>query len=181
MSIASMADLKVARQKAAPVAGATGTRAATPAPVGVSSSIVNQLVTYIPTETIMLYVAYLAALGALKAPLGKHLSDASFTSRWIGLGVFAIVSALLALGLTYGKARQSKQTFNWPIFEMVTASVAFVAWAAALPDTPLSNFSGYRVEIGAFIVLATTVTIAVVAWIFGKVPDYTTVVTGNGT
>jgi hypothetical protein len=63
---------------------------------------------------------------------------------------------------------------------MVTAPLAFVAWGLALPDTPLSNFSGYRVEIGAFIVLATTVTIAVVAWIFGQAPDYTTVVTDGG-
>jgi hypothetical protein len=167
-----MVDAKLVRQPLA----ANGGAPAPPAPVGVPSTIVDQLTTFIPTETITLYVAYLAALGAISIPSGQHIWNVDFTSRWIGVAGFALVSSLLAIGLTYGKARQSQRVFTWPIFELITAPVAFAAWAVALPDTPLSAFKGYRVEIGAFIVLSVTVALAVIAWIFGKAPDYQKVV-----
>jgi hypothetical protein len=101
----------------------------------------------------------------------------SFTSRWVGLTLFAVVSSLLALGLTYGKARQSKQAFTWPIFEMIVAPIAFAAWALALPDTPLLDICGYSTAWGGFIVLVTTVAIAVVAWVLGKAVDYMKIIT----
>jgi hypothetical protein len=182
MSISAMINNRVAAQlsqtpppaalapRGEPVGGAP------PAPVGVKSTVVDQLTNYIPTETITLYVAYIAALGTLTAPAGKVLSDASFTSRWVGVGVFALVSALLALGLQYGTSRRNGIPFKWPLFEMISAPVAFIAWALALPDTPLSSFQGYHVEIGAFIVLATTVAVASVAWVFGKTVNYEKVV-----
>jgi hypothetical protein len=180
VSIASMVDTKLVRERPveeppAPVSqpGAP----AQPAPVGVPTNIVNQLTRYVPTETITLYIAFLAAIGSLTIPSGSEVCQISFTSRWIGLAIFAVVSSLLALGLTYGKARQSKQAFTWPIFEMIVAPIAFSAWALALPDTPLLDICGYSTVWGGFIVLVTTVTIAVVAWILGKAVDYVKIIT----
>ena len=56
-----------------------------------------------------------------------------------------------------------RRTRDGPVFEMAVSSVAFVAWATALTDTPLRDLSWYKVEIGGFIVLATTALIGLVA------------------
>jgi hypothetical protein len=150
---------------------------ASPTPVGVPTNIVNQLTRYIPTETVALYVAFLSTIGSLAIPSDRKVCEVSFTSRWVGLIALAVVSSLLALGLTYGKARQSKQTFTWPVFEMIVAPIAFAAWAFALPDTPLLDICGYSAAWGGFIVLVTTVAIAVVAWVLGKAVDYVKILT----
>jgi hypothetical protein len=71
------------------------------------------------------------------------------------------------------KVRKTKEPFRWPIWELVVSPIAFVAWAVALPDTPLQAICGYKTEIGAFIVLATTVAIALAADAFGKQPRST--------
>jgi len=92
---------------------------------------------------------------------------------WVFLGV----TALLVLGLSYGKARRSGKQFNWPLFELLVAPLAFAGWAMALPDTPLLDFKGYNTAIGGFILLALTVGTAVLAYIFNKSPDYEKVVT----
>jgi hypothetical protein len=140
--------------------------------------MINQLTRFIPTETIVLYVAYLAALGALIVPPGQDSCQASFTGRWTGVIAFAAASALLALGLTYGKGLRAGQPFKWPIFEMIVAPIAFCAWAFSLPDTPFMDICSYSTAWGAFIVLATTVSIAVVAWVLNKAPDYEKILTG---
>ena len=51
---------------------------------------------------------------------------------------------------------------------MSVSAVAFTAWAIALPDTPLNDLCGYKVEVGAFIVLATTAIIGLVADALGR-------------
>jgi len=166
MSIAAMVDAKLVREH-------TQTTAT---PAGVPTNIVNQLTRWIPTETITLYVALLAVFGPLNAT-ADNLCKLSFTSRWVAVAAFAVVSTLLALGLTYGKARALNKRFTWPWFEMATSPVAFAAWALALPDTPLQSICGYNSAIGAFIVLVTTVSLAVLASILGKSPNYDQVLT----
>lgn len=91
--------------------------------------------------------------------------------------IFATVTAVLVFLLSWGKAKRSKKNFKVPCFEMVAASLAFVAWASALPETPLQDVSGYKVAVGGFILTATTVAISVVAWALSKSPDYEKVVT----
>jgi hypothetical protein len=172
MSIASMVDTKLVRENP-PSPPAPGTSA----PVGVSTGFVNQLTRWIPSETLLLYVALLAALGTLKPIDGKEVHELDYSSRWIALWVFLGVTYLLVLGLSYGKARRAKKTFKWPLFEMLVAPLAFAGWAVALPDTPLLDFKGYSTAVGGFILLAVTIGIAVLAYIFNKSPDYETVVT----
>jgi len=157
---------------------APGAAPATPAPTGVSTGIVNQLTRWIPSETILLYVALLAAIGTLKPVEGKELHELDYSSRWIALWIFLGVTALLVLGLSYGKARRSSKAFRWPFFELLIAPIAFAGWAVALPDTPLLDIKGYSIAIGGFILLAVTIGTAVLAYIFNKSPDYEKVVTG---
>jgi hypothetical protein len=181
MSIASMIDTKLVRENPPapppPAPPAAGGAAAPPGPVGVSTGIVNQLTRWIPSETILLYVALLAALGTLKPVTGKEVYQLNYASRWISLWVFLLVTVLLVLGLSYGKAKRTGKTFKWPIFELLVAPLAFMGWAVALPDTPLLDFKGYSTAIGGFSLLAVTVGTAVLAYIFNKSPDYETIVT----
>jgi hypothetical protein len=148
--------------------------AQTPKPTGVPAGIAARLTRWIPTETIALYVAFLALLTPLVV---SRQEDAcrlnSFTGRWIALGAFAAASCLLALLLHVAKVRRTHEPFRWPVWEMVVAPVAFAAWALALPDTPLYSACGYDAEVGGFIVLAVTVTIGVIAEALGKQPPET--------
>jgi hypothetical protein len=179
-----MADAKLVRErpttrKANPLEKALGLKslvereapAATdvPQPTGVSATVVGQLVRWIPTETITLYVAYLALLTPITAVTGKKLCDSGdFTSRWVGVVVFDVVTLVFVLLVYVAKLRTTKQPFRWPLWEILASMVAFLAWSLALPDTPLRNLCGYKVEIGGFLVLVTTILITVVADALGR-------------
>jgi len=172
MSIVSMADAKVQRENPKPPAKDVQ-------PAGVPQTILNQLMRYIPTESIVLYVAVLALFSPLKAPEGKTVADLSFQGRWITFIAFISLTLILVPLLYLGKARAAGKTFTTPIFEMAVAPLAFSAWALALPDTPLRTISGYKEAIGAALVLGATLLIGVAADALGKAPGAETVATGE--
>ncbi|MFF4732005.1 hypothetical protein ACFY3M_43435 [Streptomyces mirabilis] len=139
----------------------------------VAGTVLSQLVKYVPTETISVYLAVQAALGSATAPSGKQVCDASFVSHWIWLGVLAVATALLAIGLAYRSQRQMAPnqgfTFTCPIVEPVAAVAAFLVWALSLPTTPLKDMCGYQAEAwGPVLVLGGTTVISTVAYVFGK-------------
>jgi hypothetical protein len=183
MSIAAMSDAKLMgrepeKREANGVEKALGLeglvertppdRARATEPPKVPPTVTGQLVRWIPTESITLYVAFIALLSAPTAPAGGEICEAGFTGRWIAVGAFALGTVLLAFLVHVGKVRRTAEPFRWPMWEMSVASIAFVAWALALPDTPLQAFCGYKIEIGAFIVLTTTVLITAAADALGR-------------
>jgi uncharacterized membrane protein len=197
MSISSMVDAKlvresdsVAKRTANPVEKALGLTSLVqrpptatgdgPQPVGVPSNVTDQLVRWIPTETLTLYVAYIAVAKLPAAPKGQKLYQADFLWQWVGVGIGTFITLAFVVLLAMGKVRSTKEPYRWPIFEMAAAAVAFIAWAFALPDTPLLTFAGYKTEVGALIVTAVTVIIAVVAYAFGKQPPTPIPVTDGG-
>jgi hypothetical protein len=187
MSISSMVDAKLVREsdtakarepnaleKKLGLASVVGQQPSAegkgPQPVGVPSSVADQLVRWIPTETLTLYVAYIAVAKLPTAPKGMKLYQADFFWQWVGVFGGAAITIAFVVLLALGKARAAKEPYRWPIFEMAAAAVAFVAWAFALPDTPLLTFDGYKTEVGALLVTGVTVIIAVVAYACGKQP-----------
>lgn len=165
MSIASMVDTKLTLQQA------QDPRKANPEqPVGVSTNIVNQITRWIPTETITVYVALLA----LVAPLAPH--SPSFTSRWVLFGLMTAANPIVVVLLVMAK-KESGDKFKLPVFEMIIASIAFAAWAFALPDTPLSSISGYGITWNAAILTVTTTAITLVANALHRSPDFDQVMT----
>jgi hypothetical protein len=141
-----------------------------PRPVGVPSNVVDQLVRWIPTETLTLYIAYIAVATLPTPPEGQELHQADFFWQWLGVAAGAIITAVVVVLLAVGKVRATKEPYRWPTFEMVAGAIAFVAFALALPDTPLLDFEGYKTEVGALIVTSVTVLIALVAYALGKQP-----------
>ncbi len=165
MSIASMVDTKLTLQQAQ-----DPHKDSPKQPVGVPTSIANQISRWIPTETITVYVALLALI----APLGPH--SPSFTSRWVLFGLMTAANPVVVVLLAMAK-KESGDRFKLPVFEMIIASIAFAAWAFALPDTPLSSISGYGITWNAAILTVTTTAITLVANALHRSPDFDQVMT----
>jgi hypothetical protein len=165
MSLVSMVDTKLANQQAQ-----DQTKPSPDQPIGVSTNIANQITRWIPTETITVYVALLA----LVAPQAQHSS--SLTSRWILFWLMIAANPIVVILLLMAK-KQPGDKFPFPWFEMVVASIAFAAWALALPDTPLNSISGYGIQWNAAILTVTTAAITLVANALHRSPDFDQVMT----
>jgi len=172
-STAAAVAVQRAAAGAAPAqAQAAGVAAAnTSAGTSVGGSALSQLIKYVPTETIALYLAVQAALGPISAPKGKPISDADFRTRWIWLAILAVATGLLAIGLSYRSQKQLDPNggFRWPIIETVASVAAFLVWALSLPTTPLLNLPGYNADVwNPIVLLGGTTVIATVAYVLGK-------------
>jgi hypothetical protein len=143
-------------------------------PGEVPTNIINQLVMWIPTEAITLYVAYVALFDPVKPKKRIPVCANDFTPRWIGFWIFVSLASFIALGGYVGKRRlmDPQPKFELPVFAMFVAPLAFAAWAAALPDTPLQDVCGYKAAFGGYAVLVATTAITFLAWMLGKSPDY---------
>jgi hypothetical protein len=182
MSISSMAEdaaLRLAPPPSAPLVASVrgGHRESEPPPAAAapstSPSPLATLVKYIPTETITLYVAVLAALGDVRVPKNGKISDANFASHWIWMWVLAGVTVLLTLGLSYraqkNSAKDKSARFKVPYFDISAAFAAFIVWALSLPSTPLRDIAGYDYSAwNSVIILGGTIAIATTAYVFGK-------------
>lgn len=100
---------------------------------GVTNAL-SMLVKYIPTESITLYVAAISAAPALK----------SFSPRIEPLtiyGFFGIFTPLLFLLIYFGKRRALNlptipSLGDWPLWKTTAATIAFLVWALAVPNSP---------------------------------------------
>jgi hypothetical protein len=151
--------------------------ALTTTPPGVKANVVNELIRWIPSESLLLYASLLALYEPLAPGPGQRISDLDFRTRWVGFGLIVAVTIVLVVVLTWGKARRDVHlTFKWPIFEATVGTVAFAAWSAALPDSPFLDWGWYTNEMGGYALLVVTTAIAVAAWALGKSPELERVV-----
>jgi len=158
MTLTSMVDSKLSLQQAQDPRSIQSQDA-----VGIATNLISQITRWVPTETITAYVVLLALL----APLAGH--SPSFTSRWVLFSIVTAMNPVVVILLTMAKTKGG-DAFKFPVFEMVIASVAFAAWAFALPDTPLSSISGYEIKWNTAILTGTTVAIALLANALHKSP-----------
>lgn len=116
---------------------------------------------YIPTEILTLYVAVLAALQTNKATL------------WTVFWLFFIATPIV-VWLVYGakcKAADKKLplTFGtFPLWEMSAATIAYCAWALALPNNPFINYSWYSSAISGIVVLVASTGLGLLAPFFQR-------------
>jgi hypothetical protein len=57
---------------------------------------------------------------------------------------------------------------TWPIWEMFAATVAYCAWALALPNTPFTEYSWYSSALSGVIVLVTSTFLGLLAPFFQR-------------
>jgi hypothetical protein len=160
---------------AAAAAAASSGATVTPSPLG-------QLVSFIPTETVLLYAAVTVALGEPAVPAGKELCFADFTTSWVWVIILAVLTLLLTIGLSYRKQQEAvtgdlkiKKTkegetqFKVPMLEVAAAVAAFAVWALALPTTPLRDLCSYDYSAWSpVLLLGGTIVIAGLLHIFRK-------------
>ena len=142
-----------------PVATTTGhgKPAATTAAAPIETAF-NVLFGYIPTEVLTLYVAVTAAVQPVQQ------TGQVTTAAWITFITFLIATPIVVWLVFGGKLMAAKKAVptafkHWPVWEMFAASVAFCAWAFALPNSPFSEFKDWYSSAlaGVAVLVASTV------------------------
>lgn len=121
---------------------------------------------YIPTEILALYIAVLAALRDSTSDRADPVSVES--AFW----VFLVMTPVAVWFVFAAKIRASNTTealplapSAWPVWEMSAATIAYVAWVVALPDSP---FTGVTPAIGGVVVLMTSTLLGLAAPVFQR-------------
>ena len=104
---------------------------------------------YIPTEVLTLYVAVLAAI---QQPNKVTSAD------WIAFWSFLVATPIVVWLVYSAKVKTANKRLPfafgaWPLWEMLAATVAYCAWAFALPNSPFAEYSWYSSALSAVAVL----------------------------
>ena len=160
MSISSMTNVAFQRRTDTPgtppatsssIAAATGEQPG--AESGVTTSM-KVIATYIPTEILTLYLAVVAAVEG--------------TTGWTAFFLFlfltpTVVWLVYATRVKTSERRMPVSPAEWPMWEMFAATVAYLAWAFALPATPFATFAWYSSAVAGIVVLATSMMLGLLA------------------
>ena len=125
----------------------------------------NVLFGYIPTEVITLYVAVLAAI--------QTGGDVATQGDWITFWSF-LAATPVVVWLVYGAklkgARKSipARISTWPVWEMSAATIAFSAWAFALPHSPFMKFDWYSSALSGVAVLIVSTVLGLLSPFFQR-------------
>lgn len=109
----------------------------------------EELTRYLPTETVTFYLAALGVAGA---------TGGDFTGRWIVFFTFLAATPLMIFVDWKIQRRQSGEVIDSEArtnlrFNLVAATIAFAAWAFALPATAFADFAWYDAKYAGFIAL----------------------------
>ena len=108
----------------------------------------NVLFGYIPTEILTLYVAVLAAVHEEK------ITAADWIAFWSFLVATPIVVWLVYAAKVKAAGKALPLEFAaWPVWEMFAGTVAYCAWAFALPNAPFSEYPWYSSALSGVAVL----------------------------
>jgi hypothetical protein len=133
------------------------------------NTALNVLFGYIPTEVLTLYVAVLAAIGGPQKEEPGNVPQVLWVTFWIFLFATPIV-----VWLVYGAKLIAVQRpiplalRTWPLWEMFAATVAYCAWAFALPNTPFSDYSWYSSGLAGLAVLVASTMLGLLAPFFQR-------------
>lgn len=140
--------------------------AAPPSDLANTNAAIQTLTTYIPTEVLTLYVSAVAALGPITITVGKEIEQ---IGRWAPFWCFLVLTPVIAWIAFATKLKAAGKPIpispaKWPLWEMSAATIAYVAWAFALPSTPFAQFQHwYSPGLAAFLVLVVSAGLGLVA------------------
>ena len=161
MSITSMTNVAFQRRTDTPgappltstaIAAATASKPESESAVTTSMKVIA---TYIPTEVLTLYLAVVAA-------------TTGGDTGWIAFGIFLVLTPTVVWLVYATRVKTSERRLplnpsQWPMWEMFAATVAYAAWAFALPATPFASFPWYSASIAGIAVLATSMLLGLLA------------------
>jgi hypothetical protein len=125
----------------------------------------NIIVTYIPTEILTLYVAIVAFLQSSEA------TKPGLTT-WITFWAFLFATPVVVWILFATKVKSAGGSLPlhprvWPWWAMIAATIAYAAWAFALPDTPFRAFDWYSGTLGGIAVLVVSAGLGLIGGLVG--------------
>ena len=179
MSIASMSSVAFVRRKdvnlttVAPTGAAPNSlkeielaTAGTTDSQNALTTALKVIVTYIPTEVLTLYITVLATIQLPNRTSYRPLWVAFFC--FLAATPFTVWLVYAAKVITAGKGLPLAPR-TWPVWEMSAATIAYVAWALALPESPFKyNFDWYNPALAGVIVMITTTILGLVAPLFQR-------------
>jgi hypothetical protein len=156
-------------------AGGASQGKSTTAPNSVNTAM-QVLFGYIPTEVLTLYVAVVAAIHPSVTPPAdsKVPQAAPITSvDWATLYIFLVATPIILWIVYATKLKAAEKPLpvalsSWPVWEMFAATVAYSAWAFALPGTPFRKFSWYSAGLAGVAVLVVSTVLGLLAPLFQK-------------
>jgi len=131
-----------------------------------ATNALQVIATYIPTEVLSLYVACIAVL---------HKNNGVTTAEWIAFASFLVLTPFVVWLVFAIKLKSAQKAIPlkpslWPVWEMSAATIAYVAWAYALPGTPFSEFApeSYSPGLAGLMVLVVSTLLGAVAPLFQR-------------
>jgi hypothetical protein len=157
----------------APGAGDALPAKSTTAPNSVNTAM-QVLFGYIPTEVLTLYVAIVAAIHPSMKPSGDGkvqgvapITCVDWATLYIFLAATPIIFWIVYATKLKAAGKQLPIAFStWPIWEMFAATVAYSAWAFALPGTPFRAFTWYSAGLAGVAVLVASTVLGLLAPLF---------------
>lgn len=120
----------------------------------------DAIVTYIPTEIILVYVA---AVAAVRTP-----GEGPAAGQWVLLATTIALTPIATWAVfamkVYARGRPvplSPRAWPWP--ELVIATLGFLLWAFTIPHTPFEQLGWYRPGLAAVVLLVGTVVLGLIA------------------
>ncbi len=177
MSVSSLAEVAFLRRTDVELPNARGPAApvmapgrielvntATPNAQTAITAALKVVVTYIPTEVLMLYVAVLAAI---------RVPGQTYRRSLIVFYTFLIFTPVVVWLVYAAKCKGGGKPLplaprNWPIWEMFAAAVAYGAWAFAFSDNPFVGFSWYSSALAGVVILIVSTLLGLLAPIFQR-------------
>jgi len=154
MSLVSLASARAAREDAAsagPVRLPSPRRP--PTPGDAQAHLIRQLVGFVPVESITFFLATMAAATA----------EARLWLRWTLFGVVCVFTPFWVEVHYLKRARSRAARAKLPVFELVSGTVAFVAWSTTVPATPWSSVGCFTTRWGLLAALVTAFALAAAA------------------
>jgi hypothetical protein len=171
MSVAAMADNRLLRNTPTTVGAGQIEAAQLPdgAKVpGVKEGALNSIVQWIPIETIGVYVFLQQLfLDPLNARPGQSLHELDHAARWNVFWVVLVLTILTIPLYTALKAKVATADFKLPVAETLIGALAFVLWAAALPDTPLNDWDTWNPDYGVAAITVSALFLNPIATLLG--------------
>jgi len=145
------------------IAGAAGGKPAAESQV---NAAVRTLTTYIPTETLTLYVAVLAALAP---PAGAMAPGTAWKVFWCFLLATPVVVWLVFVTKLKTEGKPIPWAFlKWPLWEMAAGTIAYVAWAFSLPASPFATLAWYSAALAGIVVLVVSTGLGLLSPLFAR-------------
>ena len=144
------------------LAAATGTP---PDEVNEVTATLAVIATYIPSEILALYVAVYAAIVDPETPTMSHV--------WRIFIAFLIATPVVVWLVYAAKVRSGNnqlpiQPGQWPLWEMIAGTIAYVAWAVSLPDARILSELDVPTSIAAVLVLVVSTVLGLLSPFFQR-------------